>query len=211
MKNIMCFGDSNTFGSNPSGGRWERYERWTGILQKMLGEDYYVIEEGHGGRTTVYEDPVEGNKCGKNQLIPLLSSHRPLDLVIVMLGTNDLKMRFGAPAMDIAKGAGEVVKIIRKYDFMPKYREPKILLAAPILIGEGIEDGPFGYMFDRTARERSLEFDRCFSQVAEEQGVFYMNAAEYGWPSKIDGLHMDKDSHQAMADAFYAQVKKLIG
>lgn len=211
MKNILCFGDSNTFGSNPSGGRWERYERWTGILQKMLGDEYYVIEEGHGGRTTVYEDPVEGNKCGKNQLIPLLSSHRPLDLVIVMLGTNDLKMRFGAPVMDIAKGAGEIVKMIKKYDFMPKYREPKILLAAPILIGEQIQDSAFGYMFDQSAAERSREFDRCFRQVAQEQDVYYMNAAEYGWPSSIDQLHMDQEAHQKMAEGFYAKVKEIIG
>ena len=62
MINILCFGDSNTNGSNPSGGRWGRWERWTGVLQKLLGDDYYFIEEGCGGRTTVMEDWLEPDK-----------------------------------------------------------------------------------------------------------------------------------------------------
>ena len=109
----MCFGDSNTWGYSPTTGqRYPANVRWTGVLQAELGSDYHVIEEGLNGRTTVWEDPIEGDKVGKRHLPVLLQSHAPLDLVVVMLGTNDLKMRFSAHASDIAAGAGLLVDII---------------------------------------------------------------------------------------------------
>lgn len=86
MINILCFGDSNTFGTNPSGGRWGLHERWTSVLQDELGDGFRIIEEGLGGRVTVMEDELEGDKNGKRHLPVLLRSHRPLDLVILMLG-----------------------------------------------------------------------------------------------------------------------------
>ncbi len=106
MKKILCYGDSNTWGHIPvTGGRYGDDVRWTGVLQAALGEGYRVIEEGLNGRTTVHDDPIEGvYKNGKHYLIPCLESHRPLDLVIMMLGTNDLKMRFSLPPSDIARG-----------------------------------------------------------------------------------------------------------
>ncbi|MFQ7098513.1 MAG: GDSL-type esterase/lipase family protein [Christensenellales bacterium] len=82
-KNILCFGDSNTFGSNPSGGRWDRTKRWPGRLQQLLGEDYYVIEEGCGGRTTSFDDTLELDKNGRRAL-PVALARWPLDLVIIM-------------------------------------------------------------------------------------------------------------------------------
>lgn len=95
MKSILCYGDSNTYGLMPdSPDRYPRDVRWTGILQKKLGEDYYVIEEGLSGRTTLWDDPIEEHKNGKKYLLPCLDSHKPVDLVILMLGTNDLKTRF---------------------------------------------------------------------------------------------------------------------
>ena len=95
MRSILCFGDSNTYGESPEGlGRYPRDERWPGILQTALGAEYLVIEEGLNGRTTVWEDEVEGDKSGKKHLPVCLASHAPLDLVILMLGANDLKRRF---------------------------------------------------------------------------------------------------------------------
>jgi lysophospholipase L1-like esterase len=99
MKTILCYGDSNTWGAVPLQSlelieRFGRSERWTGVLQRELGQAYEVIAEGCNGRTTVWEDPIEGYKNGKEYLIPCLDSHQPLDLVIIMLGTNDLKARF---------------------------------------------------------------------------------------------------------------------
>ena len=105
MINILCFGDSNTFGTNPAGGRWPLEVRWTGVLQQLLGPGYRVIEEGCGGRTTIFEDELERDKNGRAQLRVALRSHRPLDLVILMLGTNDMKHRFGMLPVDVAEPA----------------------------------------------------------------------------------------------------------
>ena len=95
MRRILCFGDSNTWGYDPATGeRFDEQTRWTGVLQAALGGDYTVIEEGLNGRTTVWDDPIEGHKNGHEYLVPCLETHRPLDLVVLMLGTNDLKRRF---------------------------------------------------------------------------------------------------------------------
>ena len=107
MKTILCFGDSNTWGYNPENRqRFGPEERWTGILRNSLGEDYRVIEEGLNGRTTLWDDPIEGFKNGLDYLMPCLESHRPFDLITIMLGTNDLKCRFSVSAFDIAESVG---------------------------------------------------------------------------------------------------------
>src|SRR6185503_2144360 len=132
MKTILCYGDSNTWGYEPATKeRYSRAERWTGILQRELGAEYYVVEEGLNGRTTVWDDPIEGYKNGKEQLIPCLTSHKPIDLVTIMLGTNDLKQRFSLSAYDIAEGAGVLVNIVQKSDCGPQEGAPKVLLMAP--------------------------------------------------------------------------------
>ena len=106
-RRILCFGDSNTHGTNPVGPRYGEDERWPMLLQAMLGEDYRVLEEGFGGRTIAFDDPVEGGyKSAMDYLPPCLMSHDPLDLVIVMLGTNDTKQRFAMSAPAIAQALG---------------------------------------------------------------------------------------------------------
>ena len=108
-RRILCFGDSNTHGTNPVGPRYGEDERWPALLQAMLGEDYRVLEEGFGGRTIAFDDPVEGGyKSAMDYLPPCLMSHDPLDLVIVMLGTNDTKQRFAMSAPAIAQALGMV-------------------------------------------------------------------------------------------------------
>ncbi len=104
MKTVLCYGDSNTWGSDPeTGERFAPDVRWPGVLRRSLGEGYWVIEEGLGGRTTVRDDPIEGaHKNGRAYLRACLESHKPIDLMTIMLGTNDLKARFAASASDIA-------------------------------------------------------------------------------------------------------------
>src|SRR3990170_7186772 len=117
MRAVLCYGDSNTFGTatvERPDGRYAPDERWPGVLKAALGPDWLVIEEGLGGRTTVSDDPVEGvDKNGRTYLYPCLMSHRPLDVVVVMLGTNDLKARFNASAWYIAESVGALVKIVK--------------------------------------------------------------------------------------------------
>ena len=132
MKTVLCYGDSNTWGYNPTtGDRFGRDERWAGVLRRTLGEGYLVIEEGLNGRTTVWDDPLEDGRKGKVYLPPCLETHKPLDLVIIMLGTNDLKQRFSAPASDIAAGAGVLVGMVQKSETGPNGRPPRARLLAP--------------------------------------------------------------------------------
>ena len=118
MRSILCFGDSNTHGQIPGMGPLDRYareQRWPGILQAQLGAGWHVIEEGLSGRTTVHDDPIEGaHKNGRLYLRPCLQSHAPLDLVILMLGTNDLKVRFHMPPSEVAMGIGCLVYDIKE-------------------------------------------------------------------------------------------------
>lgn len=96
MKNVLCYGDSNTHGyDGVTGGRFPWGVRWTSLVQEALKEEQVrIIEEGQNGRTTVWDDPIEGMKSGLKYLIPCLESHSPLDVVVLMLGTNDIKQRF---------------------------------------------------------------------------------------------------------------------
>jgi lysophospholipase L1-like esterase len=111
VKTILCYGDSNTWGCIPLTAaqpprRYGPAQRWPGVLRRELGDGFGIVEEGLNGRTTVWDDPLEPSRSGKELLVPCLLTHQPIELVIVMLGTNDLKGRFGVGARDIAAGAG---------------------------------------------------------------------------------------------------------
>jgi lysophospholipase L1-like esterase len=114
MAVIVAFGDSNTWGYDPATAtRFAPQVRWTGVMQRELGPDHSVIEEGLNGRTTVFDDPIEPDRRGADYLPPCLRSHAPLDLLIIALGCNDMKMRFSASPGDIADGAERLIEIAR--------------------------------------------------------------------------------------------------
>lgn len=206
MKNILCFGDSNTFGTNPAGGRWPRDQRWTGILQARLGAGYYVIEEGLGGRTAAGEDFLEGDKNGQRHLPVALRSHRPLDLVLLMLGTNDLKHRFGLLPRDIALAVAQLGRLVETYDYGPKYPVPRVLLISPILLGEDVENSPYsGFTNEAAAASRQLA--ALYRAQAEAQGWLYFDAATVAGPSARDQLHMEAADHAALAEALEGLIR----
>lgn len=206
MRTILCFGDSNTYGESPEGfGRYERHERWTGRLQAALGEGYLVIEEGLNGRTTVWEDPVEGDKCGKKHLPVCLETHAPLDLVILMLGTNDLKARFSATPTDVAKGAEALLRMILRADNGRRAQPPKVLLVSPIHLRATTFLGEvFG---DR--RADSMRLAALYAAAAERNGAAYMDAAQFAQASTLDGLHLDRDGHASLAAAFENEIRQI--
>lgn len=207
-KNIMCFGDSNTYGESPEGkGRYPRHERWTGILQDRLGPDYCIIEEGLNGRTSVFEDPVEGDKCGLRQLPPILASHTPLDLLIIMLGSNDLKHRFNATATDVALAAERVVKTAQSVDNYTSDKPFQILLVSP---AEVCPQTFLGEVFgDRSATSRELP--KLFEAVADRCGVWFLDIAKYAKPSQLDGLHFDRENHKKVAQAMETKIRQILG
>lgn len=208
MHTILCFGDSNTFGTNPSGGRWSYEDRWTGILSGLLGPSFHIIEEGMGGRTTVFDDPLEPNRCGKQFLPVALQSHRPLDLVIVSLGTNDCKVFFKASERIIAKALEQLIALIRTYPYGEGYPIPKVLVVSPIHIGLEIEKAPF-VSYDASSSTLSRKLAPAIRQMAKEQDVLFLDASQVAQPSEIDQLHMDREGHLALAHALFPMISSL--
>jgi len=207
MKVVLCFGDSNTWGYNPrTKERYSKDERWTGVLKKELGQEYEVIEEGLNGRTTVWEDPIEGYKSGKDYLIPCLESHKPVDLVIIMLGTNDLKKRFSLSSYDIANGAGVLVDIALKSGSGPGGGSPKVLLIAPPKVGKLTE---FAEMFEG-ATEKSEKFSYHYRKIADEYGCEFLDASEVVTSSNIDGIHLELSEHQKLGKRVATLVKRIL-
>lgn len=208
MKTVLCFGDSNTWGYDPATkDRFPREVRWTGVLSSALGAEVQVIEEGLNGRTTVWNDPIEGYKNGHDYLIPCLETHRPIDLVILMLGTNDLKKRFSVSAFDIANSAGVLVDVISKSAAGPQGQAPRVLLIAPPPVAALRE---FAEMFEGS-QEKSLKLAAHYRRVAEGRGCSYLDAGSIIRSSDLDGIHFEPDQHRKLGEAVAHEVRRIVG
>ena len=208
MKTVLCYGDSNTWGADPAGGpRFGPEVRWTGVLQRELGEGYRVIEEGLNGRTTVWDDPIEPNRNGKSYHGPCLESHQPLDLVTIMLGTNDLKRRFGLSASDIAQGAAHLADIVRRTTGTAAGEPPAVLLIAPPVVTRLTD---YDLMFEGAA-EKSRQFAHYYRLTAGWAGVEFLDAGSVVTSSDLDGIHFAPDQHANLGRAVAEQVRRLIG
>lgn len=201
MKTVLCYGDSNTYGFNPLNGlRYPKEVRWTGRLQQLLGENYTIIEEGCNGRTTIFEDPVEGWKRGLDYLRPCLNTHKPVDIVILMLGTNDLKELFAADAVDVAGGADILVGVIQEFSQQKQGFAPEIILVSPPWIEEGVCDSPFSRSFGIRAVEESRKLARHYKEVADKRGCIFLDAALHIKPSEADCVHLGPEGHAVLAE-----------
>ncbi len=200
---ILCYGDSNTHGTMPmpdlgAMGRFGRNVRWTGQLAALL-PDWQVIEEGLPGRTTVHDDPIEGaHRNGLAVLPAILESHRPIDVVILMLGTNDLKQRFSVNALDIALSLEKLVLAIRGSGCGPDGAAPGVILVAPPPILE-VQD--LGAMF-LGGEAKSQQLGVRIAALARGLGVPFVDAGSLIGVSEIDGIHYDEPAMAALAQAF---------
>jgi lysophospholipase L1-like esterase len=206
MKRILCYGDSNTWGYDPVNlNRFDENTRWTRVLGKTLGGEYEIIEEGLNGRTTVWDDPIEGYKNGMTYLIPCLETHRPLDLVTLMLGTNDLKKRFNLSAFDIVEGVRVLVNIIQKSNAGINGHAPQLLLMAPPPTTTLTD---YTEMFER-AGEKSIKFSKYYERVAREMGCAFRDTAKIIVSSPLDGIHFEAGEHQKLGQAVATKVKEM--
>ena len=216
--NILCYGDSNTWGCI---GRWkesdlpeERYssdQRWPGVLQRELGKQYHVIEEGLCGRTTIYSPPDAPWRNGEAYLLPCLQSHSPLDLVIMMLGTNDLLYNQQMTPEHLGDGVAQLIDIIQENPRCGRQsRTPRLLILAPPFIKRSAPEGRIAvYQKFRSdvGRDLSLRFSEVYGKIAAEKGCWFMNAAGYAAPCDADGVHMDEASHLCLGKAVAEFVK----
>ncbi|MBO6046849.1 MAG: GDSL family lipase [Erysipelotrichaceae bacterium] len=203
---ILCIGDSNTWGYDPMTGEQQK-NRWTQILMKLLSEDT-IIEEGLNGRTFAFDDPSNSERNGIKRLPTILKTHQFVDLIIVMLGTNDLKTVFHATAADIAKCARTFIEIINNPDFY-NGSVPKTLLVSPVYIDDNVENVWLDPEFSVESAKESHLLAEHLEVVAKDCGTAFMNAADYAEASKVDCVHMDGANHQKFAQAIADKIKTL--
>lgn len=209
-RTIVCYGDSNTHGANPDGsGRMPRDVRWPGVMRAALGDGYEVIEEGLNGRATVWDSPLAPGRNGLTYLVPCLLSHEPVDLVIIMLGTNDVKVSYGLSASEISTGTAVLVDAARSTLSGPGETPPRVLLVSPAPIGEiTAENEQWGFGESRAVSE---QLAGMYQLVAERRGIPFFDAGSVARVSPEDGVHLDADASAklgaAMADAVRAALE----
>lgn len=202
-KRILCFGDSNTWGYIP--GKGERYEeevRWTGVLASKLGSDYRIIEEGLNGRTTVFSDLMEPERCGITHLLPVILSQLPLDYMIIMLGTNDTKTHFHVNAMEIGYGMEELL-IKARHILDIQGSKARIILAAPPLIH--LAGDP---MFNKESEDKSKQLSVVYRELAEKWDCLFLDAAPIAGEPGEDGIHMTTKGHKMLGTAIARMIEE---
>ena len=219
MKTIMCFGDSNTWGYMPklemppleATNRYPWDVRWTGRLQQLLGGDYRVLEEGLNGRTTMFDCPMEDHRNGLKDIDVCLSTHTPIDLVVIMLGTNDTKLTFRMTEHVIAHGIQRLILRIRTGCHGPGGSDPQILVVAPIRMGEDVEKRWLGVEFDATSLALDKKLAPAFAQVAEKNGAHFFDAGAHVTADPADCIHMNDEGHAALAGLLCDEIKRILG
>ena len=206
-KHILCFGDSNTHGycADPAdcadgGIRFTEEQRWTRLLQAALGQDYLVIEEGLSGRTTCFDDPIHEGLNALDYIYPCLKSHETIDLLIIMLGTNDCKDRFYASAACIGLGMARLVKKAKDTDCWGG-KAPNILVIAPPPIGEGMLTSPVAATMGQLCVEKSRQLADCYREQCELLNVSFLDAGAIGCEfNTVDFMHLTSQGHRTLAE-----------
>ena len=211
-KHILCLGDSNTHGycADPAdcadgGIRFNENERWTCLLQKQLGEDYLVTEEGLSGRTTVFVDPLHESMDALSLAYPILKSHEFLDLLIIMLGTNDTKDRLGMNAFCIALGMERLILKCKSVPCWGKH-QPNILVVCPPHIGQELKDPGMG----EHCAEKSRELSKYYAMIAQRQGCAFLDAEGVAEFNKVDYMHLSRKGHADLAAKLAELVTELV-
>lgn len=220
QRTILCYGDSNTWGYVPLSSadrniaiqRYPRNVRWTGVLQNLLGEKFYVVEEGLNSRTTNIDYQIPPDRNGKTYLPSCLYTHAPIDLVILALGGNDLKSYFNRTAKDIRAGLGELVDIIQASPYGEKIQQPpQVLIMALSKLSPKTEQykDENGITIFEGARKKSEELTEQYAALAKEKNCHFLNVSDAIAPSEIDGIHLDNVAHQKLAQLVAAKIKSI--
>ncbi|MDO5399031.1 MAG: GDSL-type esterase/lipase family protein [bacterium] len=204
MKKILCFGDSNTWGHNPID--CSKLEMpWPAVLRKLL-PDCEIIENGVCGRTTVFDDPTAAGKNGITAFRELIRNNERADLAVIMLGTNDTLNFYDCDA----SGSAEAVRSFVR-EWKEAFNDSRVLVISPIEIKESALAHPiFGTLYNKSSIEKSKAFAEYYSKMAEEENVYFMDAAKAAEASDIDGIHMIPAEHEKLARAVYDKIKEII-
>lgn len=210
MKTILFFGDSNTWGYDALSGRRFPFEvRFTGLLSRRL-KDARVIEEGLRGRTHGLDDCLEEGRNGYKALPMILCTHEPVDIFVIMLGTNDVKAKFHNSAVEIGRALERNIQVIQTPWLWGGEKAPQILVVCPPGVTEDYEGDVMEGSFDKESVRISEELDQEYRKTAKTYGCEYLNAREYTGPGKADGVHLDADGHRKLADALEWKLKEMM-
>lgn len=207
MINILCYGDSITWGYIPGNlGRYPLNLRWPSVLQKQLGREYHVVAEGLTGRYTVHEDAFRAGRNGATLLQPILETHAPLDLLIIFLGTNDVLHHGELSALDAARGVEILAQVALASETGPAGEPPQIMIVSPPRIRALSRELELLCHGDIS---RSEDFARYFQEIAVKRNFFCLDAAKIVEPSPVDGVHLDDKAHALLGKAIATEVIRI--
>lgn len=209
---ILCFGDSNTWGLDAQNDRrFPKNIRWTGILADQLGNQAHIWENGVGGRTTVFDDPSCPERCSINYLSDALRSTIPLDLVIFNLGLNDTKAHLNTTPQAISAGMEQLIRcVIDPALYVHGASIPEILICSPVILWKDIEQRcPMGG-FDTQSVLDVTALSDLYQHLAEKHHCAFLDSAEFASPGSFDGIHLDADGHRALGIAVAKKVCNLL-
>ena len=211
MKTILAFGDSLTYGHNVETQKRHAFEdRWTSVLEAGLDGAARVISEGLGGRTTVFDDfSSAADRNGARVLPTLLDTHKPLDLVIIFLGTNDLKTYTCGSAYGAAMGIKRLVEIVRTHPYGTFGSVPQVLVVAPPL-NVPVAAGDPAPMISPRPPDEARQFAPLYGRVASDLGAAFFDAAQVAVCTPIDGIHLDAENTRAIGTGLVPVVKQVL-
>lgn len=211
-RRILCFGDSNTWGFDAvTRERFGNETRWTRRLSRALGEGYEIIEEGLNGRCAVNEDQLKEGLKGLDYIHPCIMSHKPLDLVIIMLGTNDAKERYGMTSHNMAMGIIRVAGKVRHSETGRGGTDPEILIVAPAPIGPLYRNDDAVLSMGREADIKTREMASHLKVLSEESGFHFLNAGDHLKMGETDHMHLDEKGHRVMAEIIEGKISEIFG
>ncbi|KQT48702.1 arylesterase [Aureimonas sp. Leaf454] len=211
MKTILCYGDSLTWGYDAgSAGRHAFADRWPSRLAEGLGAGHVIVAEGLNGRTTAFDDNTSASERNGARTLPmLLGSHQPIDLVVILLGTNDLKRHTGGGrAFESRIGMERLVEIVQTFPYHRGMSVPKILIVAPPSF-VATDDPDFTLLFSH-AIEESQRLPAALALVAEEYGCDVFDASEVCETTPLDGVHLDAENTRRLGDALVEPVGAIL-
>ncbi|MBA3448732.1 MAG: SGNH/GDSL hydrolase family protein [Pseudaminobacter sp.] len=210
MKTVLCYGDSLTWGYNAEGpSRHALVDRWPSVLQAALGQNVQVIAEGLNGRTTAFDDHLAGADRNGARLLPtILTTHAPLDLIIILLGTNDMKPWIHGNPVAAKQGVSRLIDIVRGHDYPLDEPAPEVLVVSPPLVNR-TANAEFKEMF-AGGDEASRRLAPLYAALADEMGCGFFDAGSVAETTPLDGVHLDAENTRMIGQALAPVVRVML-
>ena len=205
---VLCYGDSNTYGYDPyTYGRYPYEKRWTTILAEMLGDRYEVISEGLNGRTTAFDRPGASWKNGVSSFTACLGTHKPVDILIIMLGTNDCTPELGLSPEQIAGGMEKLITLTEQESPGLQGYIPEIIVTVPAAVSGDLAGSPFAFELSGEEAAKSRDIAPLYAEAAANHMCKFIDASESADVSP-DCVHLSPAGHEQLAKLIYEEITR---